>query len=281
MIFVDTNQTLISFMMLETAREVPNDMNFVRTMMLNYIIKIKKNFGKKFGSIVLCFDSNNCWRKDIFANYKCKRKKQREDSGVDWDALLSNIRMIAKEMKEVSPIRVLQVDRCEADDVIAVMCQENSGGKNLILSSDKDFLQLHYIKDLQQFSFIKDEFLTCEDPIALLENKILEGDSGDSVPSVLSPDDIFITDGARQKPLTQKRRNELLSSPKESWDAEILKNYKRNESLIAFSSIPDTIRQSIIDESKTKIQGSIHKLMTYMSKNGLYSLVNNISEFNQ
>ena len=58
-------------------------------------------------------------------------------------------RCVTEEFKQVLPWKVVQVPRAEADDVIAVLAQTFGDKPTLIVSSDKDYKQLHYKEALR------------------------------------------------------------------------------------------------------------------------------------
>ena len=64
----------------------------------------------------------------------------------------------------------------------------------MILSGDKDFIQLHKYKNVTQYSPITKKFVNGIDPDEYLYEHILKGDVSDGVPNVLSVDNTF-TDG--------------------------------------------------------------------------------------
>ena len=79
--------------------------------------------------------------------------------------------------------------------------------KYLIVSGDKDFIQLHHYGDVYQFSPILKGYIGEQiDPIQFLHEQIIKGDRSDGIPNVLSDDNVFI-EGRRQRPLSKKKIN--------------------------------------------------------------------------
>ena len=152
MIIVDLNQIMISNLMVQingrNAVELSEDL--VRHMVLNSIRGINKKFRKDYGELVIASDGKHSWRKQIFPNYKANRKKNREQSGHDWETIFDVINRIKSELIEFMPYKLIEVETAEADDVIAVLIRKiekivgpNHAKKILIVSGDKDFIHLH------------------------------------------------------------------------------------------------------------------------------------------
>ena len=59
----------------------------------------------------------------------------------------------------------------------------------MIVSSDKDFIQLHKYYNVKQFSPTQKKLLNSIDPNEYLKEHIMKGDRGDGIPNFLSDDD--------------------------------------------------------------------------------------------
>ena len=179
MILVDLNQVLISNLMAQTRGQFDDlpDKNMLRHMVLNSIRGYNLKFKDEYGTPVLCADGANPWRRDIFPNYKYKRKKGRDESDVDWSALFKMIGEIRDEIAENFPYIVLHIDKVEADDIIAVLVKENhTKEKIMIVSGDKDFIQLHRYPNVKQYAPIQKKFVEDEDPVKYLHEQVIKGD---------------------------------------------------------------------------------------------------------
>ena len=140
-------------------------------------------FFEKYGELVICYDSKHYWRRDYFPQYKKNRKKTRDTSHpVGWHD------GVKEEVKEFLPYKVVETYGAEADDIIAALCGELEfdNGKTLILSGDKDFIQLHKYKNVTQYSPVTKKYVGGVDPDEYLYEHILKGDVSDGVPNVLS-----------------------------------------------------------------------------------------------
>ena len=156
MILVDMNQISVASVMmhLNMTKAIKPDGGMVRHMILNSMRMYRTRFKEEYGELVLCYDSKHYWRRDFFPQYKCNRKKTREDSNHDWDAIFECLNEIKQELKDNFPYKHLEVYGAEADDIIAALCLELEfdNGKTLILSGDKDYIQLQKNKNVSQYS---------------------------------------------------------------------------------------------------------------------------------
>ena len=139
MILVDLNQVLISNLMAQTRGQFDDlpDKDMLRHMVLNSLRGYNLKFKDEYGTPVLCADGANTWRKDIFPNYKFKRKKTRDESGIDWSALFQMIGEIRDEIAQNFPYIVLHIDKVEADDIIAVLVKECYSKEKKCLNNSK------------------------------------------------------------------------------------------------------------------------------------------------
>jgi 5'-3' exonuclease len=123
MIIFDFNQVAISSLMEQIgSSKKPVEESLVRHMILNVIRTYVKKFKTTHGpEVVIACDNKHYWRRDIFPQYKASRKKNRDASGHDWASIFECLHKIKEELKEYSPYKVVDVDTCEADDIIAVL----------------------------------------------------------------------------------------------------------------------------------------------------------------
>ena len=228
--------------------------------------------------MVLCSDAGDPWRRDIFPHYKYSRKKGREESTFDWDNIFNIITNIKNEIKENFPYVVMYNEKCEADDIIATLVKYYYQDEPImIVSGDKDFIQLQQYKNVQQYAPIQKQMVGEDiDPKQFLLEQILKGDRSDGVPNILSEDDVFVT-GEKQKPMTKKRIEEF--SNKSNHTDYIGKNWSRNENLIDLTKIPKVYEDAIINSFRSYKINDRSKLLTYFIENKLKSLMENIGDF--
>ena len=281
MILVDMNQVTISNLMIQMKDE-PLSEDLVRHMVLNSLRSYKTKFSKDFGELVLCYDDKHCWRKDYFPYYKQNRKKARSESSLDWNQLFDILTKIQNELEENFPYKVLKINGAEADDIIAILSNKISSTPNLyeeilIISGDKDFIQLHQSDNVKQYSPTLKKFVVDENPEQYKFEHIIRGDKGDGVPNVLSQDTVFVED-LRQRPITKKKLTEW----KENGipEGEIKRNYQRNKTLIDFDSIPNQLGELIYNMWVDKItQNDKSKILPYFMKHRLKELTEKLGDF--
>ena len=284
MILVDMNQiSLASVMMhLNMTKADKVDESMVRHMILNSLRMYRERFFEEYGELVICYDSKHYWRRDYFPQYKNNRKKTRDSSGHDWDAIFECLNNIKAELIEFFPYKVLEVYGAEADDIIAALCLELEfdNGKTLILSGDKDFIQLHKYRNVTQYSPITKKFVNGIDPDEYLYEHILKGDVSDGVPNVLSVDNTF-TDGLRQKPLGKKKIAEWAGPMCEQFlpNDEVRRNYQRNKKLIDLKESPKELYLECLEAYKEAPEGDRSKLLNYFIEKRLRNLMESIGDF--
>lgn len=286
MILVDMNQVTISNLMMQLGSKRENDVDedLVRHMVLNSIRMYRSRFQSEYGEMVLCYDSKKYWRRDYFPNYKSNRKKDRANSGLDWNTIFETLNNIRDEIKTHFPYKVLEVEGAEADDCIAVVVQHiavtpSEYEKVLILSGDKDFIQLQKHNFVKQFSPVLKKFVSGIDPDIYIREHILKGDRSDGVPNFLSSDNTFV-DELRQKPLTKKKLEVWIDlAPEDYCTEDMMRNYQRNRTLIDLEMIPSDLKDSILEQYQLPPKGERSKLLNYFINKRLKNLMNDIGDF--
>ena len=281
MILLDYSQIALSNIIVQKL----NDEQMIRHMILNSIRMYNKRYRDEYGQMVICADGMNTWRKDYFPYYKANRKKGREESDQDWNEIFRILHLVKEEIKENLPYKVIHMDGVEADDIIASLVMETQEfGKDepvMIVSSDKDFIQLQKFKNVKQFSPIQKKMVTDDNPRTYAFNHIMRGDSGDGVPNVLSADDTFVSEKS-QTPLRQNRINEWLENSDNLRDVmpeEIYRNYQRNKKLIDLTEIPEDIQTTIINTFMEQKVPMKMKVLNYLIKKRCNLLIEVVEEF--
>ena len=281
MILVDMNQISLASMMmhLHMSKSKEIDENMVRHMILNSLRMYRTKYSSEYGELVLCYDSKHYWRRDYFPEYKFSRRKGREKSDLDWNAIFSCLNQIKDELRNNMPYKFIEIYGAEADDVIGVLCSEYSE-EIMILSGDKDFIQLQKYPNVKQYSPITKKTVNGENPGAYLKEHIFKGDTSDGVPNVLSPDNTF-TDGLRQKPLAKKKIASWMEHNFEDVapNDEVKRNYQRNRKLIDLTYTPEELSSEIINTYKEAPYGDRSKLLNYFIQKRLRNLTESIGEF--
>lgn len=253
--------------------------DLVRHIILNIVRKFNLQFRDEYGEMILCIDGGNNWRRQQYPFYKANRRKNRKESKHDWKAIYTEINKVRDEIIEYTPYRVIHVDRCEADDCIGTIVDKVNGTeKILIISPDKDFVQLHKYPGVKQWSNIQKKWVEADvHPVIDLETKILKGDSGDGVPNVLSEDDTFISEG-RQTPLSKKKIEALMADP-EALGTSTARRVIRNRNLIDLSRTPEDIKEEIVQQFEAPVKGSIVRLMTLFTKYQMKMMAESLGDF--
>ena len=285
MIIVDLNQVMLSNLLMQLGNHTNAQLeeNMVRHMILNSLRSYRVKFAQDYGEMIIACDNTNYWRKKIFPYYKANRKKNIESSELDWKALFECLNKIRSELKEYFPYRVLDVESAEADDIISTLVSEfgselNTGEKILILSGDKDFIQLHKYSNVSQYDPTRKKWIKHDDPERFLQEHILKGDAGDGIPNILSPDNCFVV-GDRQRPLTAKKIEKIMETDTEELEEPLAKNYWRNAKLIDLSFTPNEIREKVMQQFEAQKNRDRSKLLNYFITNKLKNLTEHLSEF--
>lgn len=281
MIIVDYSQIALSNIIVQKI----DDKDVIRHMILNSLRMYNKKYRAEYGQMVLACDGFNTWRKEFFPEYKGARKKNRAKSDLDWNSIFISLNEIREEIKQNFPWKVIHLDGTEADDIIGVLTnQTQEFGQHepvMIISSDKDFIQLHKFNNVKQFSPIQKKLVQDPHPITYKWNHIMRGDAGDGIPNVLSPDDTFMSE-SHQNQLRQTRVDEWinnLDNLRELMGDEIYRNFQRNQTLIDFDYIPKPIVENIINTFDEIKPAPRMKVLTYLINNRCNQLIECVEEF--
>jgi len=286
LILLDYSQVATStfFALLNNSRDkVEPDVDFIRHLILKSIGSVNVKFRKKYGKMVVCVDGGNSWRKQIFPYYKAARKKARSKIDIDWTLFYASMETVKNELDEYFPYNVIHFQEMEADDIIGTLSLRLDEEPNIVISSDKDFIQLQAMtKNTDQYDNINKRFLKVDDPKRYLYDHVMSGDRGDGVPNVLSDDDTFVVEGKRQKSLGPKKLEQWFGTPlKELFpDQESIQRYNRNKRLIDLRQIPKQLQIQILEkheEGKSKTPPD--SLFNYFSKFGLVQLLESVGDF--
>lgn len=297
MILLDFNQICLANIFTFAKEIDPSNpdpsKSIIRHAILSSILHHKKTFSSEYGELVIACDGRNYWRKDIFPYYKASRKSTRDASDIDWKFVFEVLSEIREDLRDIFPYKILHLEGCEADDIIAVICkwtQENYLDDNVlypepkktsILSSDKDFKQLHCYKNVRQYAPVAKKYVETPTNIAeFIVEHIIRGDVSDGIPSVLCPDNFYIDPNkvGRAPSVTKSvvaKYSDLTNLTKEEQ-----KRYDRNEALVAFDKIPEYISSRILEEftkeQEVRGKGRIYK---YLVKHSMRLLISEVESF--
>ena len=153
------------------------------TNMINKIVNEEKPT-----YMIVAFDKGKTFRHSEYTEYKGGRDETPEELKVQFP--------LAKELLTHMGIKYYEIDNYEADDIIGTFskyCEIDPNYEGLIVSSDKDLLQLISdeveIKLLKQKDYIRYNKTSFKEeygiePIKVIDLKALMGDSSDNIPGV-------------------------------------------------------------------------------------------------
>ena len=297
MIIIDFSQIAMAATLVFTKEIKSNTLeqnkDLIRHAILSSILANKKKFHQEYGEVVITCDDKDYWRKDKFEYYKAHRKTNREASDIDWKTIFTCVDEVRDDLIKFFPYKVVRVERCEADDIIAVLSkwtQDNDFDQfgieqipkpTLIISSDKDFAQLHKYSNIRQYSPMFKKYVKSPPSIQKFINEhIAKGDSGDGVPNVLSTDSCLV-DKIRQNSMMKKRLEEFATLGIVACKNETeIRNWHRNELLISFEKIPEEISDNILTEfHKERPKFNRNNIFNYLVKNRMRLLLDNVEDF--
>lgn len=266
----------------------PDNMSedFLRHIILNSLRMYNAKYRDRYGRMILACDGGS-WRKDYYPQYKASRKKAREGSSLDWKALFEIINKVRDEIVEFLPYQVIVVKGAEADDVIGTLVESTQEfGRHedvMIISADKDFIQLQKYGNVSQYSPMTKKLLVDKNPTQYLHEHVFRGDSGDGIPNVLSGDSVFV-DGGRQTPLSSAKIASWLTAANQGNLQSVLpehvyRNYIRNRTVIDLSCTPQEIKDAIMSAYESAPLVGNSKLLNYLIAKRCNMLVSCAEEF--
>ena len=259
--------------------DIKPNKEMIRHMVINSLRGFNLKFKEQYGTMVLCADAGDPWRRDIYPNYKHARRKGRVDSDTDWDNIFNCITEIKNEIAENFPYVMMYIEKAEADDIIGALVFNHTNRPIMIISGDKDFIQLQSNTNVKQYSPIQKVFVgEGIDPKKFLHEQIIKGDRSDGIPNILSPDDIFLT-GEKQRPINKKRLEEWANVSNIPLGSETSKYYERNKQLIDLSCMPKELERTIINTYREYKIPNRSKLLPYFMQHKLKALMTNIGDF--
>lgn len=284
-ILVDYSQVMLATLFANIGNHTNVEMSddLIRHMFLVSLKYNRTKFKETYGEIVLCCDGKNSWRREAFPYYKASRRTSREKSDLDWNELFRIMGEIREEIAEHFPYKVIQIDRCEADDIIGAVCHEfgtelNTGSeKFLVLSGDKDYIQLQRYANIDQYDPVRKKWIRHENPDEFLVEHIFKGDTGDGIPNILSPDNCLVI-GERQKPMTAKKMENFRASMA-NMDETTRIRYHRNKMLIDLSDTPDVYKAQILEAYGQEKPSDRNKLLNYFIQKKLKNLITDLGDF--
>lgn len=244
---------------------------FSKSLLLGAVIDLVVNVSKKYSAdgILIAGDSKNVWRKDIYPEYKGHRKDLRDEYH---HLVIECISDLQDFFDNYTNIPYISVERAEADDVIAVACQTNKHN-NVIISSDKDFVQLLNERTRLYSPTLKGE-RTSENSKLDLFVKCIRGDAGDNIMSAYPRVRTKVLESAWDD--VYKMSNLLETKRK---DGKVVGEvFELNQTLIDLTCQPKYIRDNIYDRLVNMNSGSFDhiKVLKFFGEHGLKEMAKNI-----
>ncbi len=169
--------------LMKNSKNFPTNALFGFVNMINKIVSDEKPV-----YMIVAFDKGKTFRHKKYDFYKGGRGETPDELKMQFP--------LAKEILDAMGIKYYEIDNYEADDIIGTFseyCNKDSKYDGLIISSDKDLLQLItddvHIKLLKQKDYIyydKNSFISDYgiEPIHVIDLKALMGDASDNIPGV-------------------------------------------------------------------------------------------------
>ncbi len=236
---------------------------------------------KKAGTFVFCMDAKRSWRYEVWSRYKedRKKKKKKDKTMFPWDEFFVEYKSFADEIKEYLPIKVLQLDRCEGDDLIGVIVNEITNPCEII-STDKDFIQL-YSPRVKIYNPIKKQYIKHPNTDIFLLEQCLCGQSKDSIFNIKTPLDY--PEGKRKPGFGPKAFEKVMEYGPKQWliDNNLIDRYKFNKVLMDFKLIPQDIKDTIMKEYNEYQYPDLDNIWKFVEKKGYPEVIENFTNIEQ
>jgi 5'-3' exonuclease len=184
--------------------------SYFKYLIIKEIFDYIKNF--RADEIIIVNDSTLNWRKKIYPDYKGQRSKNREkQEDVDWETVFKEFDSLFSEIKQLFPFVALNINYCEADDIIAVLTKYEQQSKKVIVSTDGDYIQLLKYNNVKIYDPKNSTIVKCDDPEKELKIKIYSGDGGDNIPNILKQ---FVGDNSIKKRFGKETAKEYIDGTK-------------------------------------------------------------------
>jgi 5'-3' exonuclease len=221
----------------------------------------------------------------VYPEYKANRKKTRSKDKHDWTMIFDLIESTLIDLRTNFPYCVIKIDSAEADDIIGALTIEKSipliGEDVVIVSADKDFIQLQKYGHVQQWSPMFNKAVKDDNPVKYIFEHILKGDASDGVPNVLSPDDCLVN-SVRQSPMTKKKLAEWWENRadlKSVMPTEVFRNYMRNREMIDLHRTPKHITDKAVQQYENYQYPHRSNILTYLVNHRMKMLIDCAGEF--
>ena len=145
-----------------------------RQYLISLIADLKKFNLSKEDIVIIAIDSKlGSWRKDVDKSYKSNRKDIRaKQVDIPWPKFWEEYNKLLSILDKATPFHYINIDKCEADDIISEACRYYKDKEVIILSSDTDMEQLCAYPNVRIFSNISKKFKQITNPYKVLSKKL-------------------------------------------------------------------------------------------------------------
>jgi DNA polymerase-1 len=226
--------------------------------------------------VYIGIDVGKSWRKKVYSLYKGKRKEAREKQDVEWEKFYEICNNVTDELKNNFPFYVIGINHVEADDIIGYLVKnDDPDNEKIVITSDKDYVQLIKYPNTKIYDPIKKKFMECSNPLHALEVKICSGDKSDNIPSIAPR---WGEKTAEKHILSGKLQLMLEEKDNDGDPCEIKRNYERNKRLVDLSRLPKSVEKGIELYLEDYSLSSHKGLMKYFVQNKLNELLGEIAK---
>lgn len=216
-----------------------------------------------------------------FTNFRQEGVEYKEHRDKSKDKEVHRCDKIIWALCENLGIQNMRAYKLEADDIIYFLCDKYKKDENIIVSSDKDFLQLfNHFYDLKIYSPIKKCIIDMENLLEFTEGVTIDryllyrsivGDSSDNIKGIYGL-------GPKRAKVIVENYKEKLRTLKEGDKNIIKENMKIMDLRRGIEEYPDEAEyyESQIGEKKSNFK----KFMNYIKKLEIYSIMNSEGDWN-
>lgn len=272
-------------------RPIEEYIDFYKHLIINNLISMVR-YHWPVKRVILAADKSS-WRKGLYGGiYKAGRKEKRNKDDFDWKDFFTRIESFKTELRDVFPFIVCEAWNAEGDDCLSILSRKlvADGHEPIIISSDKDMVQLLDIEGIKIWDPRKKQFKKALCPKNDLLKQILIGDKSDGIPNINYPIDHFVNKANKTKygkvmgKKTADRHianntvfTELLSND------DLKRRFDENRQLIDLTMVPDEIHQKVLqvyaEQDAALKNKSAMKLMNYFSENRFRNLLDTLGDF--
>lgn len=169
------DSSIIFFRSIYSWRVKKDKWNFPnRQYLISLISCLKEVKVSKDDIVIIAIDSKKgSWRKEIDVDYKANRKDiRKEQDDIPWTKFFEDYNKLLNILDVATPFHYIDIEKCEADDIIAEACRYYKDKEVIIISSDTDMEQLAAYPNVRIFSNISHKFKQITNPYKILSKKL-------------------------------------------------------------------------------------------------------------